>query len=168
MLSSIVKPGARLRDVRVSYAIYWTIGAVFAGMLLAPMITTTVPVEDHSSHYMHDHSMAHGLLESQSATPPGVELEVIKDGSSGWNVEVKTQNFAFTPEDVNRDPIEGTGHGHIFVNGEKQARLYGPHFHLSDLPAGRHVVTVTLNANSHDTWAVNGREVSASVEITQP
>lgn len=152
----------------VAYALYWTICAVFAGMLLAPLVLPATVVEDHSEHYTHDHSTVHGLLEVQAEMPPTVDLRVIRDEASGWNIEVLTRNFEFTPKAINRPAVQGTGHGHIFVDGEKQARLYGPHFHLSELPPGRHVVTVTLNANSHDTWAVDGREVAASVEIVQP
>ncbi|MEM1235706.1 MAG: hypothetical protein AAGI10_01970 [Pseudomonadota bacterium] len=169
MQGGLIRPGGRLPEIRIAYAIYWTVCAVFAGMLLAPLVLPEAPpMDDHAGHYMHDHSMAHGLLDSESATPPRVELKVVKDASAGWNVEVLTENFEFTPKAVNRPAREGTGHGHIFVNGEKQARLYGPHFHLSELPPGRHVVVVTLNANNHDTWAVNGAEVSAQVEILQP
>lgn len=112
--------------------------------------------------------MFHGLFEIAAENAPLVTLHVQKDALSGWNVEVQTEGFEFRPNGVNSEPILGEGHGHIYVNGEKLARLYSPHFHLADLPPGTNEIRVTLNAHDHSAFTVNGEEISASARVFQP
>ncbi|WP_412551724.1 hypothetical protein [Shimia sp. MIT910701] len=153
----------------VIYAIYWTVCAIFVGMLLSPGGAPQTPAQiDHSTHFTHDHSMFHGLFEIAAENAPLVTLHVQKDALSGWNVEVQTEGFEFRPNGVNSEPILGEGHGHIYVNGEKLARLYSPHFHLADLPPGTNEIRVTLNAHDHSAFTVNGEEISASARVFQP
>lgn len=104
---------------------------------------------DHASH---DHSALLALPPGPDA--PRLDFDLLPDGLSGWNLRLRTANFRFAPENVNRDHVPGEGHAHVYVNGEKRARLYGPWFHLGPLPKGAVTVRVTLNANSHDPLAV--------------
>ena len=62
--------------------------------------------------------------------------------------------------------MRGEGHAHVYVDGEKAARIYGPWFHLGALPPGEVTLGVTLNANDHSLLAVSGRPLKAEKTIT--
>ena len=114
------------------------------------------------NHDAHDHSM---LLENGAGPAPSVEIALYKDTVTGWNLQVVPQNFTFTPMAVNQEHVPNTGHAHVFVNGEKLARIYGPWTHIGELPAGEGTVSVTLNANTHSPLAVGGIGVEAQKTI---
>ena len=113
-----------------------------------------------------DHAHHHGLLEVGGPGPaPAVALTATPDPMGGWNVHVRTQHFRFAPERVNQAHRPGEGHAHLYVDGQKVARLYAPWYHLGALPAGKHRLSVTLNANSHEELAVGGRKLEAAVDL---
>ena len=74
-------------------------------------------------------------------------------------------NFAFAPEHASRDHVPGEGHAHVYVNGVKLGRFYGPWLHLDNLPPGEVTVEVTLNANDHRPLSVAGKPVAQTVVI---
>lgn len=172
---AVENPSTRGQKFNLSYLVYWTIGVLLVGFLIGqqfgpsdPMVENhTARIEDHSDHLNHDHTMRHGIFEMAAADAPTVELRVVKDSASGWNLLLDVERFRFAPEAVNGSNQPGEGHGHIYVDGEKLTRLYGTAYHLSDLPPGTHDIMVTLNANNHDAFAIDGKVISASVEITQ-
>lgn len=120
----------------------------------------------HSDHGSHNHSGHHGLLEVDANKVPEVSLEVRKDKVSGWNITVGTKNFTFSPESVNGPAVQNQGHAHLYVDGKKVGRLYGSHFHLADEPAGHFVVKVTLNADDHSVFALDGNAIQATKMVT--
>lgn len=147
--------------------IYWSIGCILVGVLAAPLFYDAKP-EDHSTHFDHDHSMAHGTIEVDPNLPiPSLDLEVTPDAMSGWNITVDPHNFTFTPENINRRPVANEGHAHIYINGQKLTRLYGKHYHLSTLIPGEYDISVSLNANDHSTYTHNGEPISATKRIRQ-
>lgn len=113
---------------------------------------------DTSSH-------AHHALQS---VPAGqVSLHAERDPLGGWNVQVRTQDFRFVPEKVNGAHVDGEGHAHIYINGEKHRRIYGPWFHLDPLGPGSHELKVTLNGHSHSQLAVDGKALAASTTLRE-
>lgn len=111
----------------------------------------------------HSHDMA---FEASNPVPT-VQLEVVEDAKSGFNVHVETTDFIFAPEKVNDTETEsGEGHAHIYVDGVKVARLYGPWYHLDvDLDSGEHEVRVALNANDHRPYASADAPIGAKATI---
>ena len=97
---------------------------------------------------------------------PTLDFRVAKDAASGWNLHIVTTGFRFAPESVNAPHRPGEGHAHVYVDGKKVARIYGPRFHLGALPPGRVTLSVTLNANDHSALAVAGRPLTAEKTIT--
>lgn len=113
------------------------------------------------------HGHSHGMPFEATDPVPTVQLEVVEDAKSGFNVHVETTDFAFAPEKVNDAETEsGDGHAHLYVDGEKVARLYGPWYHLdTDLDPGEHEVRVVLNANDHRPYASGDAPIDATTTI---
>ena len=60
--------------------------------------------------------------------------------------------------------MEGEGHAHLYLDGQKIARVYGEWYHLPKLE-GDHELRVTLNTNDHQDYAVKGEVVGATKKI---
>lgn len=104
----------------------------------------------------------HGRLEIHDpAQAPSLKLELQPDAEGGWNLHLRTARFRFAPDKVNQAPVLGEGHAHLYLDGQKLARLYGPWLHLPPLPPGRHRLRVTLNGNDHAELYSQGRPVAA-------
>ena len=116
----------------------------------------------HAGHARHGGTVA---LPAGPAAPT-LELSVTRDAVSGWNLSIETTGFRFAPERANAAHRPGEGHAHVYVDGIKVARVYGPWFHLGELPPGRVEIAVTLNANDHRGLAVAGRPLKSTKTIT--
>ena len=117
--------------------------------------------------HKHDHSH-HGKQETAGYEAiPSITLDVIKDTASGWNLHLITENFTFTPENIDQVVDKPEGHAHVYVDGVKAARIYGPWFHLAGLTPGPHTIRVSLNANDHSELVLNGVPIDATVEVVQ-
>ena len=102
-------------------------------------------------------------LEMAFDQAPVVNLQLFPLAGGGYNVRVQTLNFTFTPQNIDMDPVPGEGHAHLYVDGLKIARLYGEWYHLGALPADAEVLTVSLYANDHSPFTVDGVPVSDSL-----
>lgn len=149
-------------QMRSIYLVYWTVAALFVGMLLAPAGTKETAGDHHGPAHIH------ATQEVDPENPPEVTLAVTEDALSGWNVSLTTRNFAFAPEMVNKDNVPHHGHAHLYVNDQKIARLYGPAFHIADLPEGRNIISVGLNANDHSDLVLNGQPIAADIVVMNP
>ncbi len=147
-----------------AYVVYWTVACVFVGILLAPLVTPIMP-EDHSTHFTHDHSTKHEKIEVDPARVPSVEIEVVRDADMGWNIYLDVENFGFTPENVNGAHVPNEGHAHLYLDGVKLTRLYGTAYHLASVPEGKHIISVSLNANDHSELVLEGVPIAASKTI---
>lgn len=82
----------------------------------------------HAGAMAHDHATAVDLPSGPDA--PRVAIRLHKDPMSGWNLQVLPQNFRFAPQNASAENVPGEGHAHVYVNGEKLARLYAEWVHL--------------------------------------
>ena len=112
----------------------------------------------------HEHSMSE-MIEAVGPDIPSIELTVTADPVSGFNIHAKCSNLTWAPERAGLDHVDGEGHAHVYVDGMKVARIYGEWYHLTGLTPGQHEVKVTLNANTHAAYAVDGIEIADSVII---
>lgn len=156
------------------------IGLIFGGGIgftIAAANGITLDGHDHAEHGAMsgmDHSaMGHGGMDHHdevlslevSATSPTLAVMVHADPASGHNLHIMTENFRFSPENASRDHVAGEGHAHVYINGVKLGRFYGPWLHLDHLPEGEVTVDVTLNANDHRVLAVGDAALSQTVTI---
>ncbi|MDG1170919.1 MAG: hypothetical protein P8N14_17140 [Sulfitobacter sp.] len=152
----------------------FAIGLVFGGgigFVIAAGNGVTFDGHDHGDPAHHgadaDHAMMHDTpLDVPAADAPQLSIMVTPDPVAGHNLHVMTGNFTFSPERASLANVTGEGHAHVYINGEKQGRLYGPWMHLDDLPKGEVEVKVTLSTNDHRPLAVNGTPVFAAQMIT--
>lgn len=113
-------------------------------------------------------TMDHGNMDvsRDSIIPEIVKLEITKDKMSGWNLLIRTKNFRFTPENVNQENKVGEGHAHLYINGQKYARVYSPSFHLPELIGTDHEIKVTLNANGHETLSIVDAPIEKVISLS--
>lgn len=110
--------------------------------------------------------MTHGQLNvTDAATAPTIVLKVEPDKKSGYNVHVETTNFTFTPENASLEHVMNQGHAHLYINGEKIVRMYGPWFHIAALEPGENEIRVTLNANDHKDYAIEGKTIEDTATV---
>ncbi|MEO9826425.1 MAG: hypothetical protein ABJF50_18645 [Paracoccaceae bacterium] len=117
---------------------------------------------DMSDMETHDHDTVITLAEGPDA--PTLDIEVSKDGA-GWNLRVVTTNFTLRPERIGAAHVAGEGHGHVYLNGIKQARIYGEWYHIPSVPAGEVELRVTLNSNDHSALAVGETPLEATMTL---
>ena len=122
-------------------------------------------------------SFAHGDMAGEhhdvpADMAPTIDLSVTPDAMGGFNVQIKTTNFVWAPENASGMHMAGEGHAHIYVDGEKLGRVYGEWYHLNTKNAGisegTHTVMVDLNGNDHVPYAIEGTPIQAMVEIDVP
>ncbi len=110
----------------------------------------------------------HRLREVPAEGAPEVQLTVRPDSEDGWNLQLAVTNYRFTPDSTGGAALPGAGHAHLELDGRKLARLYGPWFHLpaAQVPEGAHTLTVRLYADDHTAWAVSGKPVEGTAQLT--
>ncbi|MDH3668638.1 MAG: hypothetical protein OEN23_17070 [Paracoccaceae bacterium] len=121
------------------------------------------------SHGQSSHGHAHGgLREAPAGLPaPGLTVEAIADPGDGYNLNLIVQNFAFSPEHAGQPTEAVEGHAHLYVNGAKIGRVYGPWVHLPDklLAPGENEIRISLNDNTHRAWSAGGKPVEARLTL---
>ena len=158
------------------------VGLAFLGLALLAaslLLAGCAEEHDHSTHSHDDeeggsaamptagHATDHGVMAAIQATKGmSVALRIEPDAVDGANITVLPQGFSFAPQHVNGEHVPGEGHAHLYVDGVKLTRLYGPHYHLAGLAPGEHEIRVTLNANTHAAYAHGDRPVETAQAVT--
>ena len=153
-------PGEHMVEVEVSannHSAYAVDGEPIRAMAMV-----TVPETDGG----HSHGGDDVLDVADAEAIPSVALGVFEDPKAGWNLQVSVENFTITPENASTEHVDGQGHMHIYVDGEKLTRLYGEWWHLNGLSEGDHTVMVELSANDHRAYTVGGDPIVAMATIS--
>jgi hypothetical protein len=106
-------------------------------------------------------------MEHEAGPTMAVTASLTPDAKAGYNLRLETAGFVWAPENASGDHADGEGHAHLYVDGEKIGRLYGPWAHLL-LEPGEHEIRVTLNANDHGDYVLDGEHVEAVVAVDVP
>lgn len=134
---------------------------------LVPAGPMAMPADRDLGAEMEPGAMAHGgPVPAPEAM--GVSISLTPDPVDGLNLEILTTGFEWAPEGAGGEHVAGEGHAHVYVDGVKRARAYGPWLHLSGLDPGIRHVRVTLNGNAHGEYTRAGQPVAAeaSAEVT--
>lgn len=148
------------------------------GLIYGGGIGFTLAAANNASFAGHDHAAAAAhaagaanahdhdkVLDVSGPEAPTLDVTLEPDPVSGFNLHLRTANFRFAPENAGKGNRPGEGHAHLYVNGEKIARLYGPWTHIAELPPQARIA-VTLNSNDHATLAIGNEPIRA--ELTAP
>lgn len=107
------------------------------------------------------------LLDVPGEAPAAV-LHVEPDPGGGYVVRVEADRFRFAPGPADGAHVQGEGHAHLYVDGRKVARMYGPVHHLPDLASGRRTLTVALATHDHRLYARSGEAVRGERVVDVP
>ena len=150
----------------------WRQEPIFVGMMNGPelYIFARSAGEDHmhdeGGETSHDHAEISTLEISGEAGVPEITLDVTAAEEGGLLVTYDVSNFTFSTDHVNSEHVEGEGHAHVSVDGVEMAMVFGDPVRLPDVMPGEHEVTISLNANSHETLTHDGEVISASAMFT--
>ncbi|MGW3955031.1 hypothetical protein ACWEKM_29775 [Streptomyces sp. NPDC004752] len=90
------------------------------------------------------------------------------DAADGWDVRLTVRDFRFPPDGTRERARVGRGLARLFVDGEPVARLRVPRHYLAAplLAQGTHQVTARLYADDGTVWAVHGKPVESTADVT--
>lgn len=105
-------------------------------------------------------------VDEEGAPAVGIEVEPDADGS--WDVRLTVRNFRFSPAGAKSEALPGRGVARLFVDDHPVAGLRAPDYRLAAgyLPHGTHHVTARLYADDGTVWAVDGKPVESTADIT--
>ena len=153
--------------VMLVFIVGYTVGAATDSATNTVMEQTVEESHSHAGDGVGEgegrsHSHEQYEVTDGELVPAITDLSVEKDAKSGWNVSFQTENFEFTPGNVNSDHIPGEGHAHIYVDSQKVNRLYSNNYHLGELTEGERDIRITLNTNAHSEYTVDGETINAT------
>ncbi|MFJ9630296.1 hypothetical protein ACIRU8_21555 [Streptomyces sp. NPDC101175] len=100
---------------------------------------------------------------------PEVRVEVEPDATDdSWDVRLTVHDFRFSPAGAKPVAVAGRGTVRLLVDGRTVARLRVPEYRLASglVPHGTHHVTARLYADDGTVWAVHGKPVESTADIT--
>ncbi|MFI6373242.1 hypothetical protein [Streptomyces sp. NPDC050546] len=99
---------------------------------------------------------------------PDVGIEVQPDAGGGWDVRLAVRRFRFSTAGAAGEAVAGRGLAHLYVDGRLVTRLRTSEYRLAAhlVPRGTHHVTARLYADDGTAWAVDGRPVESTADIT--
>ncbi|MFH8341377.1 hypothetical protein [Streptomyces sp. AM6-12] len=108
------------------------------------------------------------LRETGGEDAPGVGVEITPDPADGWDVRLAFRHFRISAPGARPTAVTGRGLACLFVDGRRIARLHTPRYRLPGrlVPHGTHHVTARLYADDGTAWAVHGKPVQSTADIT--
>jgi len=145
----------------------FTEGAILPLTLVFERAGEVVTRVQHAGMGGMQHMQGAGVDEVPS---PSVTL-TLPDGprADGFDLRLAVQNFTFvrTPADIDMAAhVAGEGHAHLYLNGLKLGRLYGPEANVGPLPPGIYDLRVSLNTNDHRSYMNGDVPVQSVVSFT--
>ncbi len=124
-------------------------------------------MDDDEHGHDHDHDHSDVIEVPEGMTIPSIDIRLEPDPKAGVNLFVDVADFEIAPLAASTEAVDGQGHLHLYVDGERIGRFYNTAMHL-DLEPGDHEVTVEISANNHSPYAVDGEPIVATDTITVP
>lgn len=145
-----------------------------AGMDMSSM--TTGNVADPNNPMDHSHIP---VEVPEDAPVPALSITLSRDWMTGLNLKIHTERYNFIPPPSGLDMAAlmtpsvdaqsgfPEGHAHLYVNGEKIQRVYGPDLHLPAtlFKPGLNQINVSINNHGHMYWTSGKRQVLATLFI---
>lgn len=98
---------------------------------------------------------------------PSVGLQVTPEADGSWDIRLTLRDFAFSAAGATQ-AVPGRGTARLYVDEKPLADLRVPHYRIAAgyLPHGTHHVTARLYADDGTVWAVDGKPVENTADIT--
>jgi hypothetical protein len=136
---------------------------IVTGWMLA--VATIIPSQAQSNGAISVHE-----ITQESA--PKATLDIQKDPTGGFNVQVITSNFVWRPEMASMQHVSGEGHAHVYLDGRKIMRIYNEWFHLNTYQfstrAGEQLLNIEFVGNDHSPYTIQGLPVGAEQIVDVP
>ncbi|MCW7943025.1 hypothetical protein AAW14_13485 [Streptomyces hygroscopicus] len=99
---------------------------------------------------------------------PQVEVEVQPDSGDTWDVRLTVRHFRFSPPGARPVAVAGRGVARLYLDGHSLTRLRTGDYRLPGrlVPRGTHHLTARLYADDRTVWAVRGKPVESTADIT--
>jgi len=115
---------------------------------------------------------ATSVHEIKQEIAPTATLDIQKDPTGGFNVQVITSNFVWRPEMASMKHVPGEGHAHVFLDGRKIMRIYNQWFHLNtyqfSTKAGEQLLSIEFVGNDHAPYTIAGLPVGTEQIVDVP
>ncbi|MFF9818838.1 hypothetical protein [Streptomyces sp. NPDC014006] len=105
-------------------------------------------------------------IGAKHAPEVGVEVQPRTGGT--WDVRLILRRFRLSPAGTKAEAVAGRGTARLSVDGRRVADLRTPTYRLPArlVPHGLHHVTVRLYADDGTVWAVGGKAVQSTADVT--
>lgn len=148
---------------------------IMSSALLALLLHLTIPCSvqaapiqrDAVTSTPHDGHKQQRVEWHDPKNIPKLNIRAVPSGESAWVVLIGVNNFIISPDKAGKGHVPGMGHFHLYVDGQKTARLYGVPYYLKGLDHGTHELLITLNSNNHGDYHENGELLHAKTKIFQ-
>ncbi|MFH9961182.1 nuclear transport factor 2 family protein [Streptomyces mirabilis] len=106
--------------------------------------------------------------EVDKKSAPEVAIEVQPASDDGWDVRLTVHRFRFSPAAAKAEAVAGRGVALLSLDGRNLATVRTAEYHLAGelVPRGTHHVTARLYADDRTAWAVHGKPVESTADIT--
>jgi hypothetical protein len=106
--------------------------------------------------------------EVDKKSAPEVAIEVQPASDDGWDVRLTVHRFRFSPAAAKAEAVAGRGVALLSLDGRNLATLRTVVYHLAGdlVPRGTHHVTARLYADDRTAWAVHGKPIESTADIT--
>lgn len=101
----------------------------------------------------HTNTSQSNPVEVENLTQSNMEVSHKVVGNE-LHMDFDLGNFQLSLENVGKEKVEGEGHIHLYIDGQKVMKIYEPHYVWKNLEPGRHQVKVELAHNDHDLYGV--------------
>jgi len=129
------------------------------------VIATITPSQAQTNGAISVHEISQGVA-------PKICLEIKKDPTGGFNVQVKTTNFLWRPELASMQHVSGEGHAHVYLDGRKIMRIYNEWFHLNTYQfstrSGEQLLSIEFVGNDHAPYTIQGLPVGVEQIVDVP
>ena len=112
-------------------------------------------------------TVAHQLMTSDdpSSTSTDIQMKVThKVVGKDLHLSFELKNFELSFENVNKEKVNGQGHIHLYIDGDKVMKIYQQEYVWQQLEPGTHEVRIELAHNDHEPVGV---EKSFTIEVAE-
>jgi len=154
----------------------WQTVLLLIGVISVGLVSTLLheyiaePTVEHEHQHSqdagdnHPHDDAVPYVYDNHTQLPQLRMCANPDSLSGYNVKLGVRDFSFTPDAAGQPAVAGQGHAHLYVNGNKVARLYGTDFYLADVEDGDEL-RASLFTDDHRPYTHDDRPIEATFVI---